>query len=151
MGQVVHKLKGSDGMNMKHNLYKHRIYMVWKDMRKRCFSSKYSKYESYGGRGITICDEWREDFLNFYNWAFDNGYADNLTIDRKDNDGNYEPSNCRWATRKEQTRNRRMTKMATYKGERLPLAELAEILNVDYNSLHYQVNKYEANERVDIL
>lgn len=87
-----------------------RIYSIWKNMKKRCNEPNYTYYYNYGGRGIKVCDEWQKSFENFRNWAMNNGYACDLTLDRINVDGNYEPNNCRWATRKEQANNKRYTK-----------------------------------------
>lgn len=84
-----------------HGLSNSRIYNVWNCMRQRCSNPKNSHYSAYGGRGISVCPEWQNSFESFYAWAINNGYKDTLEIDRINNDGNYEPSNCRWVTRKE--------------------------------------------------
>ena len=83
-----------------------RIYRIWHNMKNRCFYPGDKHFNDYGGRGITVCDEWKNDFKSFHDWSMNNGYSDELTIDRIDNDGNYEPSNCRWITMKEQCKNR---------------------------------------------
>lgn len=96
--------------NKKHNLSKTKLYKVWQGMKTRCYNKNFMYYHNYGGRGIIICDKWKNDFSIFYDWAIKNGYREGLTIDRIDNDGNYEPNNCRWVTRAEQNRNKRYTK-----------------------------------------
>ena len=97
---------------MKEKLTKHdgsrtRLYKVWTSMKHRCHNSADANFQHYGGRGISVCDEWRNSFKEFQDWALSNGYRQGLTIDRINNDGNYEPSNCRWTTMSEQNRNQR--------------------------------------------
>ena len=107
-------------LSQPHNLSNTKLYVVWGHIKSRTLNPKHKSYNDYGGRGITICDEWKNDFMSFYNWAILNGYEENkgLSIDRIDNDGNYEPSNCRWTTRTIQSRNQRMQKNNTtgYRG-----------------------------------
>ena len=91
--------------HIKHGMTKTRLYRAWSAMKQRCMNSNTEKYDRYGGRGIKICGEWVEDFVAFKNWALSNGYKDSLEIDRIDNDGDYEPNNCRWVSRAIQARN----------------------------------------------
>ena len=87
-----------------------RLYAVWGEIKRRTLNPKHNYYNDYGGRGITICDEWKNDFMSFHDWAISNGYSDELSIDRIDNDGSYYPENCRWTTRTIQSRNTRIHK-----------------------------------------
>lgn len=112
-----------------------RILGILKGMKQRCYNPNCEKYPRYGGRGITVCDEWRNNPQAFYDWSMENGYADDLTIDRINNDGNYEPSNCRWATAKQQNNNR-THKTYTYNGETKTLSQWADKLGVCDQTLY---------------
>ena len=99
-------------MKYKHGFKGTRIYTIWCLIKQRIFNQKVKEYKNYGGRGITICPEWTDKdngFINFKDWALNNGYADDLVIDRKNTDGNYNSSNCRWITKLESNRNKRNT------------------------------------------
>lgn len=126
-----------------------RLYGIYRGMWRRCYNKNHEHYNQYGGRGITICDEWLHDFMNFYKWAINNGYDDNLTIDRIDNNKGYSPNNCRWVNQKIQVRNRKNTVKINYNGVTKPLSCWAEDLNVPLSRLQ---NRYYRKWNVhDIL
>ena len=106
-------------------LYKSRIYRCYRDMLNRCINQNIVNYKNYGGRGIIVCQEWQDDFMSFYNWSVANGYTNDLTIDRIDNNKGYSPDNCRWATRKEQCNNFRKNTFITYNNETKTISEWA--------------------------
>lgn len=112
-----------------------RIYVIWKGILGRCYVSSNDSYSNYGGRGITMCQEWKDNFLKFKEWAFQNGYTDALTIDRIDVNGNYEPTNCRWITMREQGYNKRTSKIIEVDGESKCLAEWSLITGIDRKTL----------------
>lgn len=121
---------------IKHGYTGTRIYHEWVNIKDRCNNPKCKSYKNYGGRGITICEEWDRDFTKFRDWAMANGYDDNLSIDRIDNNGNYEPSNCRWADTYMQARNTRKNVFLTYNGETKTVSEWAEILGIQVDTLY---------------
>ena len=109
-------------------------------MKCRCGKTKNKNYKRYGGRGIDVCPEWKKDFMNFYNWAILNGYDSELTLDRINNNKNYEPLNCRWATYKEQARNRCNTRIIEYQGIYLPLSTWCDELSLNYNRVLQRID-----------
>lgn len=113
-----------------HGMTKSRLYHTLNKMKERCYHPENDNYKWYGGKGITICQEWLNDPQTFIAWALSHGYADNLTIDRIDSSKNYEPSNCRWITIKEQQRNRCNTVYVEYEGKRMPLVEASELSGI---------------------
>lgn len=100
-----------------HNKSNYGLYSVWSGIKRRCYNPHEEGYRKYGGRGISMCDDWKNDFQLFYEWAISHGYNKSLSIDRIDNNGNYCPENCRWATAKEQSYNRRNTIYLEFRGK----------------------------------
>lgn len=121
--------------NITHGMTNTRIYRIWGKIKDRCLNKKCRDYPYYGGRGITIFTEWEKSFQSFYNWSIKNGYKDNLTIDRIDVNGNYEPSNCRWATWIQQENNKRTTIFVEYKGKKQSISDWCRELNLNYNTV----------------
>lgn len=117
------------------------IYPVWKSMRARCNNPNNHAYKNYGGRGISICKEWDENFQSFYDWSTNNGYKPGLSIDRIDNEHGYFPDNCRWATVEEQANNRRRCRNITYNNITHTIAEWSRILNTPYSALSSRINR----------
>lgn len=117
----------------------HRLYIIYSGMKARCKNIKNNAYKNYGGRGIKICNEWDTDFNAFVKWALENGYQNNLTLDRINNNGNYEPSNCRWSTKIEQANNMRTNRPITYNNETKTIAQWARILKRSPQSLRYRI------------
>lgn len=116
-----HKTHGKSGT---------RLYSIFCDMKKRCYNNNCNDFHNYGGRGVSIYDEWLNDFQTFYDWSITHGYKDNLTIDRIDVDGNYEPNNCRWVDVKKQANNRRNNVHLSYNGKTKTMSQWAKELNV---------------------
>ena len=115
-----------------------KIYNIWRGMRDRTRHESHRQYKDYGGRGIKVCDEWNS-FETFYKWAVENGYRDGLTIDRIDNDGNYCPNNCKFATREEQANNKRNNHILTYNGESHNITQWAKILGVSREAIAQRI------------
>lgn len=133
--EVVSKMMSTHKMS--HTLL-HQVFGTIKD---RCCNSKCKAYSGYGGRGITICNEWRYNFMSFYNWANENGYKKGLSIDRIDNNGNYCPENCRWTTMKEQNNNRRDNIIVNYNGNLIGIIDAAKLSGINLSTLRSRVIK----------
>lgn len=118
-----------------------RLYRIWRNMKQRCYNPKAAKFDLYGGRGVGVCQAW-QGFEAFHAWAIAAGYRDDLTLDRIDPDGNYEPSNCRWATYREQALHTSQTHFLTFRGETLPLSTWANRIGIEPSTLSSRINDY---------
>ena len=135
----------------KHGKRNTRLYKIWDSMKQRCNNENHTRYKNYGGRGIKVCDEWNnknDGFINFYNWAIQNGYKDNLTIDRIDVNGNYCPENCQWITNQEQQENKTTNRLLTFNGKTMCVSQWAKELGLKEATLRTRISKGWSDERV---
>lgn len=136
------RIKSCGCLYYKHGMTKNRLYNIWVNMRQRCANPKSTKYKNWGGKGVKVCEEWDNSFVSFSNWALKSGYSSNLTIDRIDNDGDYTPENCQWATYKHQARNRKGTRKITANGETMLLCEWAEATGLSRSKIALRIDRY---------
>lgn len=123
------------------------LYKRYCDMKSRCYNKNKKNYKYYGGRGIKVCDEWKDNFKEFYNWAI-NGWKKGLTLDRINNDDDYKPDNCRWVDRIEQANNRHTNYLIKYKGRIKTMAQWSRILKIDYSFIQIRMYKNKTMEEV---
>lgn len=135
------EIYSSGGPTKTHGLSKSRMYKLYRSMITRCNNPHSNNYKNYGERNIKICDQWANDFMAFRKWALANGYADNLTIERKDINKGYSPENCCWIKLSEQAKNKRNTVYVTYKGVKKTLKDWADELGKSYYTLHDRYKK----------
>lgn len=131
--------------NTVHGLYGTRLHRIYYGIKQRCYNQNNPEYKNYGGRGISMCEEWLSNFMNFYNWALENDYSDELTIDRINNDGNYEPGNCRWATRKQQSFNRSDNRYIECNGKIQTLVEWERETGISRRVIAFRLDKFHWN------
>ena len=129
--------------NESHGLTKSRLYHVYIAMKRRCSELKDPAYNNYGGRGISVCDEWKNSFIAFKDWAIQNGYKDKsgLSIDRINNDGNYEPSNCQWVSKRIQDNNKRTNNYHTINGQTKTLTQWADEYQISVSTLRFRLRR----------
>ncbi len=133
--------------HIKHGKTHSRLYAIWCDMKQRCLNPNEKTYFRYGGRGITICDEWRDDFASFERWAMQSGYdkkapRGQCTLDRVDVNGNYCPENCRWTTNKVQCNNKRSNRYLEFNGEKHTIAEWSDIMGINQSTISVRLSRY---------
>lgn len=133
---VSGQTKSCGCLTEKHGLYKSRLYNIWRGILKRCYLISSKDYKRYGARNIKVYEQWKTNFSSFYEWSINNGYKNYLTIDRININGDYEPSNCRWISSKEQANNRSNNRLITHNGETLNITQWAEKLNINRHILY---------------
>lgn len=130
-----YKIEFAKKVFTKHGGKHSRLYNIWCSMKQRCYDEHCKNYKRYGGRGITVCDEWNNNYECFRDWSMGNGCKDDLTIDRINNNGNYEPDNCRWTTRDIQSNNKSSNHIITYHGITKTVKQWSKDLNIKYGTL----------------
>lgn len=135
INHVTNYIHGGTSRNKRENLY-----MVWDSIKSRCNNPNHHAYKRYGGRGIKMCDEWENDYNAFREWSINNGYQDNLTIDRIDNNGNYSPDNCRFVSYKANERNKNNNHKITFNGKTMCLTEWSDETGISYGVLNQRIN-----------
>lgn len=129
-----------------HKMSKTRLYRVWAGVKNRCYNENASNYKYYGAKGITMCDEWKDSFESFRNWAIASGYNENArpqecTLDRIDNNSGYSPNNCRWANHQEQCNNQSSNKIIAFNGESHSMSEWADVIGMEYTTLRARIRR----------
>lgn len=132
--------KGKQGFQKTHGMRKHPLYSVWQRIKTRCYNDRCKDYKDYGGRGITVCEEWRNDFVPFYEWAVKSGWKSGLSIERIDYNGNYCPENCKWIPLAEQSKNRRSVRRITYRGQTHTIAEWSRLTGIPRRTLSLRLD-----------
>lgn len=120
----------------------HPLYDAWRNMKRRCYLKTAPYYKNYGGRGIRVCDEWKNDYKSFLEWSLSNGWSKGMQLDRIDNNGNYEPLNCRWITQQRNLLNKRTNTKITYNGRSQTVTEWANELGIHVNTLRKRIAKW---------
>lgn len=131
-----------EGFHKSHGMTDTKLYIIWCNMKRRCYSKINNMYQNYGGRGIRVCDEWLSGFEPFMKWAMDAGYKDGLSLERIDVNGNYEPNNCTWITKKDQYLNRTDSHKVTAFGKTQTIKEWSDETGIKYDTIERRLNAY---------
>lgn len=141
-GCVQDEVRRSGILHRSHGMTNSKLYIAWCNMKSRCYNTGNIEYNSYGGRGISVCAEWKSSFESFMNWALGSGYKDGLTIDRIDVNGNYCPENCRWSTDAEQRLNTRRNHLLTAHGKTMTIKEWSDLTGIKYDTIRNRIVLY---------
>ncbi|MCL2636949.1 MAG: hypothetical protein FWD48_01130 [Oscillospiraceae bacterium] len=139
--ELASKRMKQNPINKSHNKSKSRIYNIWSTIKQRTTDPNHKEYHNYGERGIIMHKEWFNSFQSFYDWSIQNGYKENLCNDRKQNNGNYSPDNCRWITNKENCNNKRNNRYITIREETKTLSQWAEIYKINYFTVYSRIKR----------